>query len=123
MAMVFREVVLTWQGQDYRLVPSLKLMRRLEAEGVGPVGLSAAFAQREPRMAQLAYFISICLTAAGCRKDATEEAIFDRLLDPAQQDATVAVAKALITAFLPQVGDPKKPAGPDATPSPAAPTT
>lgn len=119
MQMVFREVALTWRGQEFRLVPSLALMRRLEAQDISLPALVESFKRKEPRMAQLAYVLATCLTEAGCR-DVSEDAMFGALTDQARQGEAIALATVVFRAFFPEVGDPKKPAAPGETANPAA---
>lgn len=116
---VFRQVALTWQGSEHAFVPSLRLMRRLEGDGVSPVALAESFGRREPRIAQLAYMLAVCLAEAGC-KGTTEDDLYLMLADKARQGPVIDLAQQVLAAFFPDVADPKKPEAPGAPPTPAA---
>lgn len=109
MSKVYTEMVLAWQGREYRWRPSNRLMRRIEGEGVSLVGLVESFRARAPRMGQLAYVVWAALDDAGCRAD--EDEVLKAILGKSSEEA-LALASQVLGAFFPDVGDPKKPAPP-----------
>jgi len=42
MSEVFRELALTWQGEEYTFTPSLALLRRIKAKGIHALNLANA---------------------------------------------------------------------------------
>lgn len=109
MTAVFREVELVWQGRPYRFTPSNRLLRRIEGEGVALLGMIQAFQRGQPNVAQLAYVIAAVLQEAG--GTVTEDEMLHHMIGQDQAEA-LRLAKAVMAAIFPQVGDPKKPAAP-----------
>lgn len=112
MAAVFREVTLCHGGEDYRLVPSNRLLRRIEMGGeLSLIGMAADARKGRIQISAFAYVLAMALQEAGCA--VTEDEMLIELTDPAQADKAVPLARAVMTALLPQPSaDPGKPVAP-----------
>jgi hypothetical protein len=103
---VFREISLTWNGRDYTLVPSNKLLRRVEGKGdLSIPAMAIAFSQNKPRMSEAAFVIAEFLKEAGAQpasKDyPLEDEVYDELINGGAE-ATTALIGSLFEAIIPQ---------------------
>ena len=81
---VFREMVVEYKGVEYTLVPSNKLLRRIERE----VSLAEVFAQLakgRPRISDCAFLICELLNSAGADTD-EDEVLADLMQDFASNE-------------------------------------
>jgi hypothetical protein len=103
---LFREVKLTWQGEDYWVTPSNRILRRMESDGVILASLVSQLSRGEPMLASVSYVVAFLLKEAGA--DVTEDAVLEEL---SGGDAKVIehLAVKVFEALVPQPLDPKKP--------------
>lgn len=69
---MFRELELTYKGVDYRVKPTMDLIRRLELAGVGPFAMAGRVANRDQCFAVYALFLATILRYAGAEVDDAE---------------------------------------------------
>jgi hypothetical protein len=79
---VFRDITLTYKGKDYTFTPSMRLMRRIDAQ-LAPqtlLGVAHAIDRQRPSMPELALIASEFLQAAGEFR-VSEDEIYVHLMD------------------------------------------
>ena len=104
---VFRETTISWDGKDYTFVPSMRLLRSIENEGVSILHVAHQVAQGKPQASLMAFIIAKVMQAAGAR--VSEEDIAGELMagDAAK---VMALYEQVLTAISPA---PKKAAAPE----------
>lgn len=107
MAAIYDEVVLNWEGEEYIVQPSYKMIQSIESKGVSIVGLSNRLMQGEPPMSQIALVISHMLQSAGARSARPDE-VYAHLLSEADEDELQWLCEAVVTAFTPRRKDQSK---------------
>jgi hypothetical protein len=112
MAPVFREVKLHYGGKDYRLVPSNRLLRRIEMDGdLSLLSISQSASKGKVQISAFAFVLAVALQEAGCK--VTEDQMLIELTDPSQAKSVLPLAQQVFAALLPQPdGDPGKPVAP-----------
>lgn len=107
---VFREVQINWQDKEYTLVPSNRLIRRIERE-VSLWPLIGDIQAGRLRIGDVAFVVSEIMKEAGLK--VTEDDISCDLHD-GDSLANIKYAVGVITAILPGAPDEKKPEAPKA---------
>jgi hypothetical protein len=102
---VFREVTLTWEGAEYTITPSMKLMRAIEMTDVSFMDIALRTSQGRPPMSHLATVIAKMLQSAGV-PGLTEEKVYEKLILGTEDEITNLITGVMI-AFSPQQGDEK----------------
>lgn len=111
MVAVFREANIDWNGATYRVVPSNKLLRRIEGDGISLVHMMQEVQRGKVQISLLAFVLATVLQSAGA--DVTEDQMLLDLSDPAAQGRIVPLAQAVLAVIFPQTDhDPRKPAAP-----------
>ncbi len=107
---LFRETTITWDGTDYKFVPSMKLLREIEGEGISIMSVAYQVSQGRPQASHMAYIMARCLFAAGAV--VSEEFIFAYLsgLEQENQKSAMELYQQLMIAITPT--PPKKPDDP-----------
>lgn len=101
MSGVFREITLHHGGKDYRLVPSNRLLRRIEMEGdLSLIALSEGARKGKVQISAFAFVLASALQAAGCA--VTEDQMLAELTDPAEADKVMPLMQEVMSALLPQ---------------------
>lgn len=77
MAAVFEELVIEWGGKEYRVTPDMRLLNRIEQQGVSLSGIILRTAQGEPPISHISTAVFCILQAAGAR--VTWEEIYQEL--------------------------------------------
>lgn len=65
MSEVFREIVLKWHGEEYQIVPSLALLKRVKSKGIHTLDLARACIQGGADPIDLAMAHKIFMAEAG----------------------------------------------------------
>lgn len=108
---VFREVTVTWDGEDYTFVPSMRLLMQLEHAGISVDSVAMHAQEGRVMKATMATALAIVLQSAGAPAD--EEQLLQVIEHDPQEGLQlfIAVRDALYTA-PPEVkkkpGKPKK---------------
>ena len=102
---VFREMVVEYKGETYALVPSNKLLRRIERE-VSLAEIFAQLSQGKPRISDCAFLICELLNEAGADTD-EDDVLSDLMQDFAQNDGKgfAAIMGQFVEAMQGPVGD------------------
>lgn len=112
---VFRELTITWKGTEYRLVPSMKLMRTIEMGDISLTDIAVRTAQGRPPLSHIAFVLARMLQAAGVR--VSEEDVYSEFIHGEQDDVTHLIG-VVIQAFSPGETTAKNPAA-QSGPSPS----
>lgn len=113
---VFRELTITWKGTDYRLVPSMRLMRTIEMGDISLTDIAVRTSQGRPPISHIAFVLARMLQAAGAK--VTEDEAYEELVVGEQDDVT-ALISVVLEAFSPATANAKNPvARTEASPSP-----
>jgi hypothetical protein len=62
---VFRDVTITWRGNEYSVTPSLKMLRTIEMMGISIFGVASSVQSGTPAFASIASIAGVLLRAAG----------------------------------------------------------
>ncbi len=113
---IFRETPLSWGGKDFTLVPSMKLLRRIERglPGEGPVSLVQVTNQSlngNPQISIMAQVIEAVMHEAGATDFISDE-VYQEFYNGGN-DAVVELWHQVIEALSPVPKDQKKADGPD----------
>lgn len=103
---VFRELTIKWKGEEYRFVPSMKLMRSIEMGDISFTDIAVRTSQGRPPVSHIAFVLSKMLTAAGCR--VTDEDVYAELIGGNTDEVTSLISFVLM-AFSPVETDGKNP--------------
>jgi len=95
---VFRELTITWKGTEYRLVPSMKLMRTIEMGDISLTDIAVRTSQGRPPISHIAFVLARILQAAGAK--VTEDDAYQELMTGSQESAT-ALITSVLEAFSP----------------------
>lgn len=104
---VFRELTITWRGTEYRLVPSMKLMRSIEMGDISLTDIAVRTAQGRPPLSHMAFVLSRMLQAAGAK--VSEEEVYSEFIHGEQDEVTQLIG-VVIQAFSPGETAAKNPA-------------
>lgn len=103
---VFREITISWNGIDYTVTPSNKMLRRIEGKGdLSIPAMALAFSQHKPRMSEAAFVLAEFLKEGGAEssnKDVPlEDEVYDELINGGE-GVTAALISSLFEAIMPQ---------------------
>lgn len=101
---VFREVKMTYDGEEYWLTPSNRLLRRIEAE-MAPSSLTdmiARIGHGKPPVSEVALVVTEFLKAAGAQK-VDEDQMYSDLMGDLMDGGQVfsSMCEAIVTAISP----------------------
>lgn len=108
---LFREVKLKWQGQDYWVTPTNRIIRRMENEGTTIGALAMRLSAGEPMLGNISFVIATLLAEAGVKAsgdDPLEDEVLMYLNESNRADVEELAATVLM-ALVPQGLDAKKP--------------
>lgn len=110
---VFRDVKLTYDGQEYMLTPSNRLLRRIEGE-MAPSSLTDMIARigtGKPPVSEVAFVVTEFLKAGGAQK-VDEDQMYADLMNDLMEGGAVfgAMCEAIVMAISPSDDTGKKPA-------------
>jgi len=109
MSAVFRELIIEFGGQEYRVTPDLKLLRSIESAGISLAAMANGIATGAPQISHVAYVLFRLLQSAGAKVD--EDDVYGELMR-AGTDAARGLIMAVMQAFTPGLLDEKKPDAP-----------
>jgi len=113
---VFRELMISWKGTEYKLVPSMKLMRTIEMGDISLTDIAVRTAQGRPPISHIAFVLARMLQSAGAT--VSEDDAYEELVTGSQEDVT-ALISVVLQAFSPASANTKNPdAQTGAQPSP-----
>lgn len=113
---IFREIELSWDGKDYTLIPSMKLLRRIERgrPGEGPISIIQVMNQSfngNPQVSIMAQIIQEVMHEAGAT-DFSEDEVYQAFYGGEEKEV-VALWGQVIAALSPVPKDQKKADVPD----------
>lgn len=95
---VFREMTIAWKGKDYKLVPSMRLMRSIEMGDISFTDIAIRTSRGRPPISHISFVLMKMLQAAGAV--VTEEDVYEELAS-GETDKITALIGAVLTAFSP----------------------
>lgn len=101
MAPIYREIVLSWRGEEVTVQPSYRMVQRIEASGISIVGVLESIRRGEPRLSQVGEIVSHMLQSGGA-KNATPELVWTHLAAHMTDEEWIRIVEALSIAFIPQ---------------------
>lgn len=104
---VFREMIIVWKGQEFKLVPSMRLMRSIEMGDISFTDIAIRTSRGRPPISHIAFVLMKMLQAAGAV--VTEEEVYDELVS-GEPDTITALIGQVLTAFSPSENKAKNPA-------------
>jgi len=99
---VFRELTLKWQGKEYKVTPSMSLLRSIEMGDISFMDIALRTTQGRPPFSHLATVVAKLLEAAGA--NASEEAVYMSLTGGKEEETTSLITAAMI-AFAPHINE------------------
>jgi hypothetical protein len=104
---VFRELTISWKGEEYKFTPSMRLMRSIEMGDISFTDIAVRTSQGRPPISHISFVLAKMLQAAGAK--AAEEEVYEELVTGDQENITGLISLVL-TAFSPGESNPKNPA-------------
>lgn len=101
MAPIYREIVLSWRGEEVTAQPSYRMVQQIEASGISIVGVIESIRRGEPRLSQVGEILSQLLRSGGA-KTATPELVWAHLAAHMTDEEWIRIVEALSVAFIPQ---------------------
>ncbi len=98
MSAIFKEIKLTWQGKEYTLQPTMRVIQEIEQD-VSIGQLLFRTQKGHIPLSHLALVLSILLSYAGV-KDADQEKVYLELVN--SETLAVDVVKVVLASFLPE---------------------
>jgi hypothetical protein len=95
---IFRELTIKWKGEEYRFVPSMKLMRSIEMGDISFTDIAVRTSQGRPPVSHIAFVLSKMLQSAGAK--VTDEQVYEELVTGDQESITSLISLVL-TSFSP----------------------
>ncbi len=103
---IFRELTIKWKGEEYRFVPSMKLMRSIEMGDISFTDIAVRTSQGRPPVSHIAFVLSKMLQSAGAK--VTDEQVYEELVTGDQESITSLISLVL-TSFSPSETKAKNP--------------
>lgn len=116
MTAIFREMVLTWHGTEYRVKPTMALLNRIEQE-VSLSRLASRISTGDVPLTHLASVIAHFLRAAGAR--ATSEDVYLAIMS-GDENTVSSMTSAVMLAVFPQSKNSEAPPAKAITEAPAS---
>jgi hypothetical protein len=95
---IFRELTIKWKGEEYRFVPSMKLMRSIEMGDISFTDIAVRTSQGRPPISHIAFVLSKMLQSAGAK--VTDEQVYEEIVTGDQESITSLISLVL-TSFSP----------------------
>lgn len=112
MAGLFREFDIEWDGKTYSIEPNMRMLRKIELQGISITSMIIDASQGRPQHSYMALFIATVLRLAGATVSEEDEEVFMRELMIGGEDV-YAMYLQMATALLPMnEADEKKPKPP-----------
>lgn len=96
---MFRELTLTFNGQQLRIKPSMDLIRRLELAGCSPFALAARVTRRDQCFGLYCQFVGEVLRYGGA--NVTDEQLYGELTNAASMIGIIDQVEAMLSVMLP----------------------
>lgn len=107
---VFREIEIEWDGETYTVVPSMRLLRSIEGEGISLMHVTNQVAQGKPQASLMATIMAKVMQSAGAK--VTDDALYGEFMS-SDPTAVMRLYESVIVALSPVEPDQKKPVAPD----------
>jgi hypothetical protein len=104
---VFRELTISWKGEEFKFTPSMRLMRSIEMGDISFTDIAVRTSQGRPPISHIAFVLAKMLQAAGAK--VTDDEVYEELVT-GDQDSITALISLVLTAFSPGESNPKNPA-------------
>jgi hypothetical protein len=104
---VFRELTITWKGEEYTFTPSMRLMRSIEMGDISFTDIAIRTSQGRPPISHIAFVLAKMLQAAGAKVQ--DDEVYAELVS-GEQDSITALISLVLTAFSPAEDNAKNPA-------------
>lgn len=101
---VFRELTIKWKGEEYRFVPSMKLMRSIEMGDISFTDIAVRTSQGRPPVSHISFVLAKMLASAGCK--VTDEDVYAELIGGSADEVAELISFVLM-AFSPAETDGK----------------
>lgn len=95
---IFRELTIKWKGEEYRFVPSMKLMRTIEMGDISFTDIAVRTSQGRPPVSHIAFVLSKMLQSAGAK--VTDEQVYEELV-MGDQESITSLISLVLTSFSP----------------------
>jgi hypothetical protein len=95
---IFRELTIKWKGEEYRFVPSMKLMRSIEMGEISFTDIAVRTSQGRPPISHISFVLAKMLQSAGAK--VTDEQVYEELVTGDQESITFLISLVL-TSFSP----------------------
>ena len=103
---IFRELTIKWNGEEYKFVPSMRLMRSIEMGDISFTDIAVRTSQGRPPISHIAFVLSKMLQSAGAK--VTDEQVYEELVTGDQGSITDLITLVL-TSFSPTEDKSKNP--------------
>lgn len=100
MSAIYKEIVLSWEGKQYNVHPSFRMVQRIEATGISIMGVVTKINSGNPPFSQIAEIVAFMLFSAGCNKVRTEDIY--AYLTRCDNEEWLRVTTAVTLAFIPE---------------------
>jgi hypothetical protein len=104
---VFRELTISWKGEEYKFTPSMRLMRSIEMGDISFTDIAVRTSQGRPPISHIAFVLAKMLQAAGAK--VTDDEVYEELVT-GDQDSITGLISLVLTAFSPGENNAKNPA-------------
>jgi len=101
---VFRELTITWKGEELTFTPSMRLMRSIEMGDISFTDIAIRTSQGRPPISHIAFVLAKMLQAAGVKVQ--DDEVYAELMS-GDQNSTTALISVVLTAFSPSEGNAK----------------
>jgi len=101
MAAIFRELVLTWHGTEYRVKPTMALLNRIEQD-ISLSRLAQRLSSGDAPLSHLSTVIAHFLKAGGAK--VTPEDVYAAIMSDGGESVVRDMASAVMLAVFPQTG-------------------
>ena len=98
MSAIFEPVTITWDGQEFTVTPTYRMVQQLE-QHVSIAGVASRAEAGNPPMSHIAYIVSFLLTQAG--KPVPADDVYGVMLADMDTDQIQELASVAVSAFMP----------------------
>lgn len=99
MAAIFDEVKLTWDGEQYTVTPTYRMIQQIE-QHVSIAGISQRMAEGNPPMSHVAEVVAVLLRNAGAQVSSDE--VYEAMLTDMDAAQISDIATIVMSAFVPR---------------------
>ena len=99
MSAIYEEVTLSWDGEEYTVTPTYKMVQQIEQQ-VSIAGLAARIDEGQPPLSHIAYVISFLLSKAG--KYISPDEVYAEIVSGMDGESMRDLAAVAVSAFVPQ---------------------